>query len=159
VNFARGCGTLAKLAHYKLGYGSAGATQRRMSTAYWHPELVLTMQQMLAECPQCQLMKKPDPALPNLNPILPPTSPTRWAIDHTFWKGKIVFVMVEYSTSWVKAEFVPGKNWAYIFLMLTRVQNRFSLFYELVSDNANEFSGPAAKKWHKQYGTKVLPII
>jgi hypothetical protein len=53
---------------------------------------------------------------------------------------------------------VPGKNWAYILPMLTKVQNRFGLLHELVNDNANKFSEPAAKKWHKQYGTKVLPI-
>jgi hypothetical protein len=151
--------TFAKLAHYKLGPGSAGATQRRMSTAYWHPELVLTVQQVLAECPQCQLMKKSDPALPNLNPILLPTPLTRWAIDHIFWKSKVILVMVEYSTFWVEAEFVPGMDWAYTFPMLTKVQNRFGSFYELVSDNANEFSESAAKEWHKQYNTKVLPII
>jgi hypothetical protein len=41
----------ARNAYYALGHGSAGAMQRKLDTAFWHPELVLAVQQAVAECP------------------------------------------------------------------------------------------------------------
>jgi hypothetical protein len=38
-------------------------------------------------------------------------------------------------------------------------KNRFSSPYELISDNAREFSGDTAKRWHRQHGTRVLSTI
>jgi hypothetical protein len=66
--------------------------------------------------------------------------------------------MVEYATGWVEAKFVASKAWPYTLPMLTKVQNRFGLSHELMSDNAPEFSGKIAKKWHKQHDTRVLSI-
>jgi hypothetical protein len=100
----------ARNAHYALRHGSVGAMQRKLDTALWHPELVLAVQQAVAECPQCQLIKRPNITLPNLVPIKPPSPLTRWAIDHTFWKESPILVMVEYATEWVKASFMPSKR-------------------------------------------------
>jgi hypothetical protein len=41
----------ARNAHYALGHGSAEAMQRKFDTAFWHPELVLAVQQAVAKCP------------------------------------------------------------------------------------------------------------
>jgi hypothetical protein len=149
----------ARNAHYSLGHGSAGAMQRRLTTMYWHSELVLAVQQAVAECPQCQLMKRPDLILPNLLPIRPPPPMTRWAIDHTFWKGLPILVIVEYITSWVEAEFVPSKAWPHTLPMLTKVQNRFGSPRKLINNNAPKFSDDTAKSWHKKHGTRILFTI
>jgi hypothetical protein len=66
---------------------------------------------------------------------------------------------MKYAISWVKAEFVPSKDWPHILPMLTRVKNRFSSLHKLISDNAQKFSGKIAKSWHKKHETRVLPII
>jgi hypothetical protein len=73
--------------------------QRKLAITYWHSELILIVQQAVAECPQCQLMKRPNFTFPNLASIkfFPPI--TRWAIDYTFWKGMLILVMIEYATS------------------------------------------------------------
>jgi hypothetical protein len=67
----------ARNAHYALSHGSAGAMQQKLDTAFWHPELVLAVQQTVAECSYYQLMKKPNVILPNLVPIKPPPPLTR----------------------------------------------------------------------------------
>jgi hypothetical protein len=131
--------------------------QRKLDASFWHPEQVLAVQQAVAKCPQYQLMKRPDIILLNLVPIKPLLSLTRWAIDHTFWKGSPILVMVEYAIGWVEASFVSSKRWKHMLLMLTSVQNRFGSPHELISDNAGEFSSDIAKKWHQQYGTSVHP--
>jgi hypothetical protein len=104
-------------------------------------------------------MKRPDPTLPNLVPTKPPPPLTRWAIDHTFWESTSILVIMEYAIGWVEAEFVTNKAWPHTLLMLTKMQNRFGSSYELVNNNAPEFSSKIAKKWHKQHNTRVLPII
>jgi hypothetical protein len=100
----------AKSIHLQHGHATVGATQRLLATKFWHSESILAVQQMLAKCPNCQLMKPPNPALPNLVPIIPPPPLTRWAIDHTFWNGSVLLVMVEYATGWVKTIVAPNKK-------------------------------------------------
>jgi hypothetical protein len=90
-------------------------------------------------------MKRPDPTLPNLVPIKPSPSLTRWAIDYTFWEGIFIFVMVEYATGWIEAKFVASKAWPHTLPMLTKVQNRFGSSHELVNNNAPKFSGKIAR--------------
>jgi hypothetical protein len=147
----------ARNAHYALGHGSVGAMQWKLDTALWHPELVLAIQQAIAEYPQYQLIKRPNITLPDLVPIKPPPPLTRWAINHTFWKESPILVMVEYATKWVKASFMPSKRWEYTLLMLINIRNRFGLFHKLINNNADKFSGPTAKGWHQQYNTNVHP--
>jgi hypothetical protein len=65
--------------------------------------------------------------------------------------------MVEYTTSWVEAEFVPSKAWPHTLPMLTKVQNRFGSPRELINDNAPKFSDNTAKSWHEKHGTRMLP--
>jgi hypothetical protein len=103
-------------------------------------------------------MKRSNITLPNLVPIKPPPPLTRWAINHIFWEGSPILVMVEYATRWVKATFVPSKRWKHTLPMLISVQNCFGSFYKLINNNADEFSGLIAKGWHQQYGTSVHPI-
>lgn len=63
----------AKNAHHDLAHSTVGTTLRHLLSQYWHPEITLATHQVIAECPNCQLMHRPDPTLPDLNPILPPT--------------------------------------------------------------------------------------
>jgi hypothetical protein len=65
---------------------------------------------MIMECIKYQLMKKPDPIFGTLTPTIPPQPLIRWAIDHTFWGGSIILVIVEYATNWVKAAMVPSRE-------------------------------------------------
>jgi hypothetical protein len=88
----------AKSIHLQHDHATVGATQRLLVTKFWHPESTLAVQQVLAECPSCQLMKPLDPAFPNLVPIIPPSPFIRWVIDHTFWNGSVLLIMVEYAT-------------------------------------------------------------
>jgi hypothetical protein len=111
----------AKSTHLQHGHATVGATQRLLATKFWHPESTLVVQQVLAECPSCQLMKPSDPALPNLVSIIPPPPLTRWAIDHTFWNGSVLLVMVEYATGWVEAIVAPSKEWEHILPLLISV--------------------------------------
>jgi transposase InsO family protein len=69
-----------------------------------------------------------------------------------------ILVIIEYTTSWVEAEFVLSKAWPHTLPMLTKVQNRFGSPRELINDNASEFSGNTAKSWHEKYGTRMLLI-
>jgi hypothetical protein len=110
------------------------------------------------ECIECQLMKKPDPIFDTLTPMIPPQPLTKWAIDHTFWNNSIILVMMEYATNWVKAVMVSSRKWEHIFPMLNNVINWFGAFNELISNNAKEFLGNTAKKWHLTHKTKVWPI-
>jgi hypothetical protein len=137
----------AKSIYLQYGHATVGATQRLLAIKFWHSESTLAVQQMLAECPSCQLMKPPDLAFPNLVSIIPPPPLTRWAIDHTFWNGSVLLVMVEYATGWVKAIVAPSKKWKHILLLLTSVQHRFGALRKLVSDKANKFSGNIATNW------------
>jgi hypothetical protein len=41
----------ARNSHYALGHESAGATKRKMAMIYWHPKLILAVQQAIIECP------------------------------------------------------------------------------------------------------------
>jgi hypothetical protein len=147
----------AKSTHLQHGHATVGATQRLLATKFWHPESTLAVQQMLAERPSCQLMKPPDPALPNLVPIIPPPPLIRWAIDHTFWNGSVLLAMVEYATGWIEAIVAPNKEWEHTLLLLTFVQHRFDASRELVSDRANKFSGDTATNWQRIHGTRMLP--
>jgi hypothetical protein len=88
----------AKSTHLRHGHATVGATQRLLATKFWHSESTLAVQQVMAECPSCQLMKPLDPALPNLVPIILPPPLTRWTIDHIFWNGSVLLIMVEYAT-------------------------------------------------------------
>jgi hypothetical protein len=74
----------AKSTYLQHGHATVGAIQRLLAIKFWHPESTLAVQQMLAKCPSCQLIKPPDPALPNLVSIIPPPPLTQWAIDYTF---------------------------------------------------------------------------
>jgi hypothetical protein len=130
----------AKNTHQQHGHATAGTTQRLLATKFWHPESTLAMQQMLAKCPSCQLMKPPDPALPNLVPIIPPPPLTRWAINHTFWNGSVILVIIKYAIGWIEASVVPSKKWKHTLPLLTSVQHHFNAPRKLVSDNANKFS-------------------
>lgn len=53
-------------------------------------------------------MRRPDPTLPDLQPILSPPPLTRWAIDFTGFNGVNLLVAVEYATGWVEAEQTRG---------------------------------------------------
>jgi hypothetical protein len=143
----------AKNTYQQYGHATAGTTQRLLATKFWHPESTLAVQQMLAECPSCQFMKPPDPALPNLVSIIPPPLFTRWVINYTFWEGSVIVVMIEYATSWVKASVIPSKKWKHILLLLIFVQHYFNALRKLVNDNANKFSGNHTSDWQRNYGT------
>jgi hypothetical protein len=41
----------ARNSYYSLGHGFAGAMQRKLAITYWHPELILAVQQAVAKCP------------------------------------------------------------------------------------------------------------
>jgi hypothetical protein len=102
-------------------------------------------------------MKRLDAILFNLVSIKFPPLLTRWAINYTFWKKTFILIMIEYATLWVEADFVFSKQWEYILFMLTKVQNRFSLLYNLINNNASKFNSSKAEAWHQQYGTSVHP--
>jgi hypothetical protein len=70
----------------------------------------------------------------------------------------LIFVIIEYAISWVKAKFVNSKKWHNTIPILTRIQNRFGPPRKLISNKAPEFNGKTAEKWHRKYGTRMLPI-
>ena len=70
----------------------------------WHPELVRAAQQIIAECRECQLIKKPSQILPDLKPDIPPPPLFRWAIDFTTVAGHNILVAVEYATGFVETD-------------------------------------------------------
>jgi len=149
---------VARKTHFDFGHATVGSTTRQVAYRYWHPELVLAAQQAVAECPECQLMKKPDPALPDLNPITPPAPLTRWAIDFTTVGGVPILVAVEYATGWVEAEVTPDMTFNSTIPLMTRIVDTFGAPREWISDNAGCFTGEQASAWHRQHGSKVLPV-
>jgi hypothetical protein len=40
----------ARNLHYALGHRLAGATERKMAITYWHPKLILAVQQAIVKC-------------------------------------------------------------------------------------------------------------
>ncbi|KAI0997525.1 hypothetical protein K3495_g10663 [Podosphaera aphanis] len=86
--------------YIQLGHASIGLTRRQLLEKYWHPETMLVVSEVVRLRPSRQLMKRPDPSLPNLMPIIPPQPLTRWAIDHTGPDGPgghILLNAVEYA--------------------------------------------------------------
>ncbi|KAI0992919.1 hypothetical protein K3495_g15265, partial [Podosphaera aphanis] len=148
----------SKNAHFDLAHASVGTTLRHMLTQYWHPEIILTVQQVIAECPQCQLMRRPDNTLPDLQPIIPPPPLTRWAIDFTAFNGINLLVAVEYATGWIEVERTNGQTFVDTISLLTRICQTFGSPLEWISDNAGCFSGTEAKEWHLRHGSKVMPV-
>ena len=73
----------ARLIHSKLGHATIGLTQRYILERFWHPDIMLAVNEAVRSCHSCQLMNIPDPTLPNLMPIRPSQPLTRWALDHT----------------------------------------------------------------------------
>ncbi|KAI2620519.1 hypothetical protein GGR54DRAFT_647414 [Hypoxylon sp. NC1633] len=45
--------------HHDQGHATVGTIQRDALKEFWHPELQLAIQQVVSECPSCQLMRKP----------------------------------------------------------------------------------------------------
>lgn len=150
----------ARRVHTDNGHSTVGTTVRLLTCLSWHPELVLAAQQACVECPQCQLMRKPNPALPDLTPTLPPPPLTRWAIDYTAVGSFNILVMVEYATGWLETAVTPGMTFTDTVPLLDRVHATFGYPRELITDNAGCFAGTAAREYHSRPDrrTKVLPV-
>ncbi|CAJ2504192.1 Uu.00g115860.m01.CDS01 [Anthostomella pinea] len=131
--------------------------ERELLKQYWHPGLTLIAQQATIECPHCQLMKRPDPSLPNLQPIRPPPLLTRWAIDHTFFDGIPILVAIEYATGWIEADVVTSAGFEHARPSMEKICNTFGSPSEWISDNAQACTGKEAKQWHKDHGSVVKP--
>lgn len=144
--------------HHDQGHPTVGVLTRDALRQFWHPEITLAAQQVTLECPTCQLMKKPDPSLPDLQPIIPPTPLTRWAIDHTSISQSKILVAVEYATGWAEAQFVPSVQFTDTIPMIERIGTTFGYPKEWISDNAGAFNSHEAREWHQQHGSVVRPI-
>lgn len=144
--------------HMTHGHATVGSTLREALKEYWHPEITLAVQQVVAECKECQLMKTPNPALPDLNPIAPPAPLTRWAIDFTSVDGVPILVAIEYVTGWVETEVTPDQRFESTLPLLERIVDTFGTPNEWISDNAGCFAGEAALAWHHQHGSKLRPV-
>ncbi|KAI1004285.1 hypothetical protein K3495_g3930 [Podosphaera aphanis] len=108
---------------------------------------MLAVSEVVRLCPSCQLMKRPDPSLPNLMPIIPPQPLTRWAIDHTGPGGPgghILLYAVEYATGWLVSRVVRTTGFEYVGPLFEYIENTFGRPRKYVSDNHNAFVGKAA---------------
>ncbi|KAF2963513.1 hypothetical protein GQX73_g10057 [Xylaria multiplex] len=140
---------MVKKTHLDFGHATVGTLLREVSKRCWHPEITLLAQQVVAECPKCQLMKPPLNKLPDLQPIIPPPPLTRWAMDHTSLTASAVavnlLVCVEYATAWVEAEVVPDAGFEATKPLLTRIGETFGYPKEWICDNAGAFTSYEAK--------------
>jgi hypothetical protein len=138
-----------KKLHVDRGHFTVGSTLREALKGFWHPEITLAAQQVIAECTECQLMKSPHPALPDLKQIAPQPPLTRWAIDLTAVDSVPILVAIEYVTGWVEAEVMPNQQFGSTLPLLTRIVDIFGTPREWISDNAGCFAGEQALGWHK----------
>lgn len=148
----------ARRIHKEHGHATVGVCMREAAYQYWHPELALAAQQACVECPQCQLMKKPDSALPDLQPTVPPQPLTRWAIDFTAFNDIPILVAVEYATGWVEVDVTTDMTFASTLPLLNRICHRFGAPREWISDNASCFKGREAQAYHAKHGSQVFNI-
>lgn len=144
--------------HKQQGHASIGVMLRDINKELWHPEITLLAQQAVIECQSCQLMKKPDPLLPDLQPIQPPIPLTRWAMDHTSIAGISILVAIEYATGWVEAAVVPSTDFPGTIPLLTKIGHTFGFPKEYISDNAGAFTSAEAVDWHRRNGTIIKPV-
>jgi len=147
-----------KKLHLDRGHATVGSTLREALEEFWHPEITLAVQQVIAECTECQLTNSPHPALPDLNPIAPLLPLTRCAIDFTSVDSVPILVAIEYVTGWVKAEVTPSQHVESTLPLLERIVDVFGIPQEWISDNAGCFAGEAAVGWHRRHGSRFRPV-
>ena len=139
----------AKEIHADLGHATVGVVLKSLLEKCWHPEIVLAAQQTIILCPQRQLMKKPNPAPPNLKSITPLPPLHRWAIDFTAIHGNKLLVGVKYTTNWVEIRTTTSTRFEDTVPLLEYFCCTFGTPREWISDNAGCFKGAAAQEWHK----------
>ncbi|KAI0993586.1 hypothetical protein K3495_g14598, partial [Podosphaera aphanis] len=147
--------TIIATVHENQGHASVGITMREAGRRYWHPELMLAVYEVIRQCQSCQLMKPPDPALGNLTPLLPPPPLTRWGIDHTQVGPQILLNAVEYATGWLESRLVPNADFKNTMPLLLYIIRNFGTPKQIISDNANCFTGIEARQFQTKYGLAV----
>jgi transposase InsO family protein len=143
--------------HRQHGHCSAGTVIRELSTRWWHPELSLAAYEAIQHCPQCQLMKKPDPTPQGLLPIAPSAPLARWAVDHTGPVGGYKLLnAIEYATGWAESFAVPDEKADTTLRYLEALRVRFGPLKELVSDNGTAFINDTVMPWLQQHGIRHI---
>jgi hypothetical protein len=143
--------------HSRQGHCTAGLSIRELSKRWWHPELALAVYDAVLKCPQCQLMKKPDPTPQGLTPITPSEPLTRWGIDHTGpINGMHMLNAIEYATGWGECLWVNDTKAQTTCEHLEALRVRFGPLKELISDNGTSFVNEIVEAWLKQHGIRHL---
>ncbi|KAI0995043.1 hypothetical protein K3495_g13137 [Podosphaera aphanis] len=144
--------------HEAQGHATIGTTSRHVLERYWHPELLLAAHEAVRTCKSCQLMKPPDPTLPDLQPLLPAPPLTRWGIDHTQLGSYYILNAIEYSTGWLESRFVNTTNFDDTIPLLSYIISVFGAPREIISDNAGCFMGTAATNFKSRHKIISRPI-
>lgn len=79
---------------------------REVSRSSRHPDLILAIHEAIRTYRSCQLTQPPDPSSGNLRPIQPAPPLTRWGIDHTQVRPKILLNAIQYATGWLESRIV-----------------------------------------------------
>jgi transposase InsO family protein len=148
--------------HRRQGHCSAGLSIRELSKRWWHPELALAIYDAVLRCPQCQLMKKPDPTPQGLTPITPSEPLTRWGIDHTGpiehsqLVKKHMLNAIEYATGWAECFWVEDITGGTTLAYMDQIRTRFGPIKEMISDNGTAFVNHLSEAWFERHGIRHL---
>lgn len=143
--------------HRESGHTTAGKLYSLVSQKFWHPELLLIVQQVIRTCPNCSLCLPPGAAPQTLEPIKPVPPFHRWGIDftgplHLPGVYKYMLNAIDYCTGWAKSHAVLNQTSATVVKMLEKIKEIYGTPVELISDNGPQFVSEDVRDWLEKNG-------
>ncbi|RKF83690.1 Pro-Pol polyprotein, partial [Golovinomyces cichoracearum] len=138
--------------HQRIGHATAGILIAELRAKFWHPDIILIVQEVIRTCERCQLMLTPNiPSLP-LQPIPPAQPLQRWGIDFTGpIAGYKMLNAVDYAIGYGTSQLCHSADHATIINFIKNLIYTFGTPAELISDNSASFLAHETRQFLDHY--------
>ena len=133
--------------------GIVKSKQLARDLLFW-PGMTSQIEEMIKQCPTCQMNRKAQPAEPLISHYIPDQPFAKVATDLFELQGKTYMLCVDYYSKYPDIALLPGTTSRSTIAALKATFARFGIPDEVISDNGPQFSSFEFKKFSDHYGFK-----
>ena len=133
--------------------GIVKSIQLARDLLFW-PGMTSQIEEMIKQCPTCQMNRKAQPAEPLISHYIPDQPFAKVATDLFELQGKIYMLCVDYYSKYPDIALLPDTTSRSTIAALKATFARFGIPDEVISDNGPQFSSFEFKKFSDHYGFK-----
>ena len=133
--------------------GIVKSKQLARDLLFW-PGMTSQIEEMIKQCPTCQMNRKAQPAEPLISHYIPDQPFAKVATDLFELQGKTYMLCVDYYSKYPDIALLPDTTSRSTIAALKATFARFGIPDEVISDNGPQFSSFEFKKFSDHYGFK-----